>query len=306
MDQLAQLEQFLSVVDAGGFSAAAALRGVAPSAPIRAVAALEQRLNVQLFRRTTRRVTITEEGAAYAVRCRRILADLQEADRLTRESATELSGLIRVTAPIMLGRLHIAPLLAQFLNLHPKLTIDFQLNDRVVDLVDQSFDLGIRIGHLTDSSMIAQQVALVERVVCASAEYWQTHGKPLIPGDLAHHRCVHFDGYAPHSEWVFDVKGAREYVRPHTVMTTSHLDAALAACTAGIGCGVFLSYQVDARLRDRSLTRVLASYAQPALPLSLVTAPGRLASNRIKTLKQWLAPRMAQRLKNSAPKRTTT
>jgi DNA-binding transcriptional LysR family regulator len=196
-------------VDAGGFSAAAAVLTVAPSAPIRAVAALEQRLNVPLFRRTTRRVTITDEGAAYALRCRVILADLLEADRQISETSAELSGLIRVTAPVMLGRLHIAPLLARFLNTHPKLTIDFQLNDRLLDLVSQSFDLGIRIGKLSNSSMISQQVAQVQRVVCASPKYWKAHGKPTNPVDLLNHRCVHFDGFAPHCEWEFDVDGKK-------------------------------------------------------------------------------------------------
>ncbi len=304
MDKFAQLSYFLATVDTGGFSAAAALKGVAPSAPIRAVAALERSLNVQLFRRTTRRVILTEEGAAYAARCRTILADLQEADRHTRESAAQLSGLIRVTAPIMLGRLHIAPLLAAFLNEHPQLILDFQLSDRVVDLVNQSFDLGIRVGHLTDSSMIAQQVAQVQRVVCASPKYWHDHGIPQKPEDLPAHRCVHFDGYAPHSEWVFDVAGKSISARPRNVMSTNHLDAALEACISGIGCAVFLSYQVSAQLRTGTLVPVLARYATPALPVNLITPPGRMASARIKTLKQWLAPRLQHRLKNqpkSAP-----
>lgn len=296
MNKLAQIEHFLAVVDAGGFSAAALKQGIAPSAPIRAVAALEQRLQVQLFRRTTRRITVTEEGSVYAARCRAILADLQEADRHTSESASQLSGLIRVTAPVMMGHQHVAPLLTQFLGEHPLLTLDFQLSDHVVDLVVQSFDLGIRIGHLNNSSMIAQQVAQVHRVVCASPKYLQSNGTPRTPSDLANHRCVHFDGYAPHNEWIFELDGKTISARPLTIMTTSHLDAAIQACVAGVGCGVFLSYQVEDQLRAKSLKRVLEQYAKPELPVSLVMPPGRLASARIKTLKNWIAPRLRRRL----------
>jgi DNA-binding transcriptional LysR family regulator len=166
----------------------------------------------------------------------------------------------------------------------------------VLDLVTQSFDLGIRIGHLSNSSMIAQQIGLVQRVVCASPTYWQTYGKPTKPSDLMKHRCVHFDGYAPHSEWEFDMKGKIVHTRPLVVMTTNHLGAALSACVAGVGCGVFLSYQVDAYLRDHSLVKVLSTYAKPALPINLVMPPGRMASARVKALKQWLAPQMQRRL----------
>lgn len=296
MDRLTQLEYFLAVVDSGGFSAAAATLGVAPSAPIRAVATLEQNLKVQLFRRTTRRVSITEEGIAYAFRCRAILTDLSEANRQITESAVELAGSIRITAPVMLGRLHVAPLLAQFLSNHPKVTLDFQLSDQILDLVAQSFDLGVRIGQLNNSSMIAQQVGQVQRVVCASPDYWRTYGKPKKPSGLMHHRCVHFDGYAPHSEWEFEVNGKVVHARPQVVMTTNRLDAALSACIAGMGCGVFLSYQVNAQLRDRSLMKVLPTYAKPAVPLSLVMPPGRMASARVKALKQWLAPELQRRL----------
>lgn len=296
MDKLALLEQFLAVADTGGFSAAANRLGVAPSVPIRAVAALEKQLAVQLFRRTTRRVAITEEGAAYATRCRLILADLREADQQTSDSSRELSGLIRVTAPVMLGRMHVAPLLAEFMNTHRNLTLDFQLNDRVVDLVGQSCDLGVRVGSLTDSTLIATTVAHVSRVVCASPSYWQNSTKAQSPEDLLLHRCVHFDGYSPHSEWLFELRGKTKPARPQVVMTTSHLDAALEACVAGIGCGVFLSYQVSQQMKAGLLVQALARYTPTRIPVSLVMPPGRLASARSKALKQWLAPKLAQRL----------
>jgi DNA-binding transcriptional LysR family regulator len=296
MDKLALLQQFIAVADAGGFSAAAAQQGVLPSVPIRAVAALEKQLRVQLFRRTTRRVAITDEGAAYARRCRAILADLHEADQQASQAATDLSGLIRVTAPVMLGRLHVAPLLAQFMNAHRKVTLDLQLNDRFVDLVDQGCDLGIRIGRLTDSTLIAAPVASVSRMVCASPHYWQKNTPVRTPSDLLSHRCVHFDGYSPHSEWVFEVQGKASTARPQAVMTTSHLDAALEACVEGVGCGVFLSYQVNEQIKAGRLVQALARYTRTKIPVSLVMPPGRLASVRIKTLRQWLTPRLAQRL----------
>ncbi len=296
VDRLNCIEHFLAVADAGGFSAAAQRLGTTPSAPIRAVAALEKALNVQLFRRTTRRVSLTTEGSAYAARCRVIIHDLQEADRQLRESATELIGTIRVTAPVMLGSAHVSPLIAQFLREHPKLVVDLQLSDQVADLIEQSFDLGVRIGELADSSMIATRVASVERVVCASPGYWREHAKPTTPRDLLAHRGVHYEGYAPHAEWAFVVNGKQVFAQPSTALSTNHLDAARQACIVGVGCGVFLSYQVDAFVRSGKLVRALARFAKPALPVSVVAPPGRLASLRVSTLKRWLVPKLKRRL----------
>jgi DNA-binding transcriptional LysR family regulator len=296
MDRLSCIEYFLAVADAGGFSAAAQRLGTAPSAPIRAVATLERALSVQLFQRTTRRVVLTPEGASHAARCRAIVHDLKEAEQQLRSASSDLVGLIRVTAPVMLGSMHVSPLIAQFLREHPRLVIDLQLSDRIVDLVDQSFDLAVRIGEQPDSTMLAVRVASVERVLCASATYWNAHGTPTRPRELRQHRSVHYDGYAPHAEWAFIVTGTQVSVQPNTILTTNYLEAARQACVEGLGCGMFLSYQVDSYLRNGQLIRALARYAKPALPVSVFAPPGRLVSLRVATLKRWLVAKLKQRL----------
>jgi DNA-binding transcriptional LysR family regulator len=296
MDRLSCIEYFLAVADAGGFSAAAQRLGTAPSAPIRAVATLEREFNVQLFQRTTRRVMLTPEGASHAARCRAIIHDLQEAEQQLRSASSDLVGLIRVTAPVMLGSMHVSPLIAQFLHAHPRLVVDLQLSDRIVDLIDQSFDLALRIGEQRDSSMRAVRIASVERVLCASATYWKAHGTPTKPDELRQHRSVHYDGYAPHAEWAFVANGKHAYVQPNTILTTNHLEAARQACVEGLGCGMFLSYQVDSYLRTGQLIRALARYAKPALPVSVVAPPGRMVSLRVATLKRWLVGRLKQRI----------
>jgi DNA-binding transcriptional LysR family regulator len=295
MDQLSCIRYFLAVVDAGGFSAAALRMQTSPSAPIRAVAALERAFSTQLFRRTTRRVVLTAEGAIYAARCRVVIHDLQEAERQLREASSELIGVIRVTAPVMLGSMHVAPLIAHFLREHPKLTVDLQLNDSVVDLVGEAFDLGVR-----DSTMIATRLMTVEHVVCASAAYWAERGTPRRPLDLQKHLSVHYDAYTPHAEWTFVVNKKEISVQPSAVLSTNHLGAVRQACLEGLGCGLFLSYQVERDLRSGRLVRALARYAKPAIPVSVVAPPGRLVSLRVATLRQWLVKRLRHRLKEES------
>jgi DNA-binding transcriptional LysR family regulator len=292
LDAIHRLEYFLAVANNGGFTAAASALGTAPSAPIRAVASLEKELGVQLFRRTTRQVALTEDGRNYAMRCRSILADLAEANAQIKQSSGLISGLIRVTAPVMMGRLYVAPLLGQFLAEHPRLTINLQLSDRISDLVQDEFDLAIRVGQLKDSSLIATELGQVRKVVCAAPSYLMEMGEPSEPQDLHNHRCVHSDGYLPHNEWAFLRKGRKVLIKPNFAFHTNHLDAALQACIAGAGCGVFFSYQVRDELKAGTLIEVLRRFGTQGTPVHLVSPPGRLSSHRIKVLRNWMAKRL--------------
>jgi DNA-binding transcriptional LysR family regulator len=296
MDRLLRMEYFLAVAQHGSFSAAANHLGLAPSATIRAVASLEKSLDTQLIRRTTRRLSLTEEGIAYATRCRAILADLREADAAAREAAKELSGEIRITAPIMLGRMHVAPLVSQFLLQHPKLTVDLQLSDRAIDLVEHSFDLAVRVGTLADSSMVAAQVGSVRRVLCATPSYWARGGTPRTIDELAAHRCVQFDGFAPNSDWRFVTQGKTRNLRPQVVLATNQLDAALQATLEGLGCSIFFSYQVAALLKQGALKSALERFAPPPVPVHVISPTGRMAANRVRAMKAWLVPLLKKRL----------
>jgi DNA-binding transcriptional LysR family regulator len=273
LNSIHRLEYFLAVVKNGGFSSAAVALGTAPSAPIRAVASLEKNLGVQLFRRTTRRVVLTEDGKTYAQRCESILGDLAEADAQIKRSSVGISGLVRVTAPVMMGRLHVAPLLGEFLALHPHLSINLQLSDRLSNLIQDEFDLAVRVGELKDSTLIALQVGKVRK-----------------------DNCVHSDGYLPQNEWTFSDKTRKVLVKPSFNFHTNHLDAARQACVAGAGCGVFFSYQVKEQLNSGQLTEVLKRFGGPTVPVHLVSPPGRLASQRIKLLRSWLSNQLKLRL----------
>jgi DNA-binding transcriptional LysR family regulator len=296
LNPIHRLEYFLAVVKHGGFSAAALALGTAPSAPIRAVASLEKEIGVQLFRRTTRQVALTDDGKVYAQRCQTIISDLAEASAQIKQSSRIISGLIRVTAPVMLGRLHVAPLLGEFLAANPQIIINLQLSDRLSNLVQDEFDLAVRVGALKDSTLIALEVGAVRKVVCAASSYLSTAGIPAKPKDLLNHRCVHSDGYLLQNEWVFSHRGRKVLVRPNFSFQTNHLDAARQACVAGAGCGVFFSYQVKEELVNGRLTEVLRSYSSPEVPVHLISPPGRLASQRIKLLRTWLSTRLKKQL----------
>src|SRR5512145_1043382 len=247
---------FVEIVDRGSLTAAARSLDRSLPAVVRTLATLERSLGTVLLRRTTRRMSLTEEGRAYLERCRRILADVEDAEDLVGPGRGEPRGPLRVTAPVLFGQMHVAPELVEFVRRHPAVRVELLLLDRVVDLVDEGIDAAVRIAHLADSSLIAVPVGRVRRVVCASPDLLRALGEPARPEDLADRPCVLFPGIAPGNAWHFQDGGRELSVQVRGGFTTNHATAAIEACAAGLGFGLFLSYQVEPHLRAKRLRRV--------------------------------------------------
>jgi len=296
MDKLRAMDMFVRIVDGGSLTAAAdALQTSLPSV-VRTLAALERMLDVRLLHRTTRRIALTDEGREYYERCRQILAATDDAEAALSTRRVTPKGRMRVTAPVMFGRLHLAPLAMQFLAQHRALQIELLLLDRVVDVLEEGVDVAIRIGALADSSLVATSVGETRRVVCASPAYLREAGAPREPADLAAHRCVNFTGLVPGGEWLFATsRGARRVpVRP--VLASNQIDVALDACLQGVGIGQFLGYQVQALLDAKRLTRVLGEFEPDATAIHLVYPHARLLSTNVRAFVDWTVPRMRKRL----------
>lgn len=288
MDKLRAMETFVGIVDGGSLTAAAAARGTSLPSVVRALAALEASLGVRLLHRTTRRLSLTDEGREYYERCKRVLAEVDEAEAALSARRKAPRGRLRITASVLFGRLRVAPVVTEFLAKHPALKIDLLLLDRVVDLVEEGIDLAVRIGELPDSSLIARRVGETRRVLCASPSYLKKAGAPKAPGDLRRHRCIGFGGLAPGGEWTF----ASERIVFEPALTTNQVDAAIDACLRGAGCAQLLCYQVKAYFDARKLVRLLPEQEPPALPIQIVYPHARLLSSNVRAFVDFAAPRL--------------
>lgn len=273
MDRIDAMRGFLAVADRGGFAGAARDLRWSPASVTRAVARLERELGVSLFHRTTRVVRLTERGTIFADRCREILAALAEAHSVTRGEDAAPAGLLRVTAPALFGRLHVMPIVEALTRAHPTLVLRLGLLDRVVNLIEEGFDIGIRIGVLPESALVARKLAEVRRVIVASPGYLARAGTPRTPADLAAHRIVSFEGVGSTDEWQFG-SGRDAIVRTTPHMSINCAEAALGAIARGQGIGRLFSYQLGDRIAAGRLVRLLPDHEPPAVPVSLVYAPG--------------------------------
>lgn len=297
MDKLRAMEIFVRIVEAGSLTAAATALDTSLTSVVRSLATLEGALGTRLLNRTTRRIALTDEGREYFERCRRVLAEVEEAENALSARQAKPAGKLALTAPVMFGRLHVGPVLADFLAAHPAVKAELMLFDRVVDLLDEGMDAAIRIGHLRDSSLVAVPLGTTRRVVCASPGYLRRAGTPRLPADLAGHRCLQFLGVAPGAEWEFaDSDGKPLRVPVKGLLATNQIDVALDACRKGLGCGVFLDYQVRDALAAGKLRRILPAYEPAPIPVQLVYPHSRLLSSRVRSFVDWAVPRLRERL----------
>lgn len=277
MDKLRAMQVFVQIVEAGSLTGAGAVLGLSGPAVVRSLAALERAIGVRLLQRTTRRSSLSDEGREYYERCKRVLAAVDEADTSMSARRSEPHGRLRITAPATYGRMHVAPIVNAFIAKYPAVEVDLLLLDRVVDLIEEGLDAAVRIGELPDSTLVARALGETRRVVCAAPAYLRRAGIPKTPAELQAHRCIVFSGLAAANEWSFGAKRQRVAVRP--VLRTNQVDAALDACIRGLGCGQFLSYQVDAALREGRLKRLLKEYEPPPLPIHIVYPHARPSPN---------------------------
>lgn len=282
MDRLAAMTAFVAVADAGGFVPAARDLGLAPSAITRQVAALEGHLGVPLLRRTTRSVTLTDAGARYLDRARRILAEMQEAEEFAQSDRLRPMGRLSVTAPATFGHLHAAPLMAEYLRRYPEVQAQLLLSDRWINLVEEGVDLAIRIGALPDSGLVSRVLGRTRRVVVAAPDYLARRGTPAAPEELAAHRIIRFAGFEGSEAWRFERDGAELRVPVSPVLGTNSADAAIAIAERGEGLTRVLSYQAAAGLRAGRLRIVLAEFEPPARPIQIVRPAARLVSAKLR------------------------
>lgn len=291
MDRIEAMTVFAAVADAGGFAAAARRLRLSPAAATRAVAALEARLGIRLLNRTTRRLSLTEPGARFLETARRLLAELDAAEKSAAGAAAEPVGQLVVTAPATFGRLHVAPLLGDFLAAHPGVTARLLLVDRVVDLVEEGIDAAVRIGALPDSSLQARKVGEVRRQVVASRAYLRRRGTPRHPRDLASHDIIAF-GSGGGREWKFGAGKERVSVTVAPRLEVNDAAAAIALVERGDGLTRILSYQAAAALAARRLVPVLEPFVPPPFPVQLVHPSGRLLPAKTRAFLDFAAERL--------------
>jgi DNA-binding transcriptional LysR family regulator len=280
LDRLHLITVFVAVVDANGFAGGARKLGISPPAVTRAINELEAHLGVRLLTRTTRIVRVTESGARYADDCRLILAQLAEADESVTGMQVTPRGHLTITAPVLFGAKFVAPIVTEYLQRNPEVVASCWFLDRVVNMIDEGADVGIRIGELPDSSMQATAVGKVRRVMCAAPIYLEQHGVPLTPADLQSHTIVSASAVTPTSEWRLVENGESRIIKVRPRMTTTSNDSALAAALSGFGITRLLSYQVAEFLQEGSLKMVLGEFELPDLPVHVVHREGQHASKK--------------------------
>lgn len=298
MDRLLAMRVFQAVVDAGGFAAAGRVLGLSPAAVTRAVAGLEAGLGARLLTRTTRRVGLTEAGHRYLADCRRILAEIAEAEVAASGAHATPRGELAVTAPTQFGRLHLGPALPAFLQRYPDLAVRVLLVDRLVDLVEEGIDVGLRIGALASTSLVAVRLGQVRRVVVGAPAYLAAAGSPATPSDLADHRLIAATSLMTAASWAFVVHGKPLLAPVRARLAVSQPDVAIDAARAGFGLTRVPIYQVADDLRADRLRIVLESFEEVPVPVNLVTVDGRRAAAKVRAFIDFIAPRLRRALRN--------
>lgn len=292
MDRLETMRVFTAVAEEGGFAPAARKLGLSPPAVTRGVAALEHRIGTRLFHRTTRIVRLTETGARYLADCKRILAEIDEAEAIAAGDHAEPRGQLAVTASVLFGRMYVAPVLFDFLAAHPHVGIRTLLLDRIVDLIEEGMDVGIRIAHLPDSSLSAIRVGAVRRVVCASPDFLDACGRPGHPADLAGLSTIAFAPGSVRQDWSFRAGGKVVKIAPAAQLVVNTAEVAIAGAIAGRGLTRVLSYMVGPDVKAGRLEIVLPEFELPPLPIQVVHAEGRWASARVRAFIDFAVERL--------------
>lgn len=287
MDKLRAMQAFIHIADKGSLTAAARVMASSLPAMVRTLAALEAQLGVRLFNRTTRRISLTEEGRRHLDSCRQILAALDDAEAALSADAAEPAGHLTITAPILFGQMHVAPAVTRFVQQYTQMRCSMVLADRVVNLLEEGIDVGIRISELPDSSLVAQSVGQIRRVVVASPAWLRRNGTPRHPKDLLKVNCVRVTDHAP--TWgPFNDQG-----RPLRLAVSGNLEfnqnaPAVEACAAGVGVGNFFSYQVAPFLKSKQLRIILEEFEPPPRPISVVYPHARLLPVRTRVFIEWM------------------
>jgi len=291
MDRLQGMRVFVRVAESGGFAGAGRALGMSPAAVTRAGAALEAAIGARLFIRTTRSVKLTEAGGRYLDDCRRILAEIAEAEATAAGSSATPSGFLTLTAPVQFGRLYVLPVATDYLARHPAVAVRALFLDRIVNLIEEGIDVGVRIGHLADSGLTATRVGSVRRVVCAAPSYLERYGVPQTPRDLRDHAVIGSSNPGALPEWRFGPE-RRSTVNVHPRLVCNTVDAALAAALDGWGIARLLSYQVAPAVAEGRLRLLLTEDEEAPVPIHVVSPEGRRAPAKTRAFVDLAAARL--------------
>lgn len=293
MDQLSAMRAFVTTVDAESFSQAARTLGTSKASISKQVSALEDRLGVRLLHRTTRTLNLTDEGRIFVERARQILADLEDAQDAVSPLGTDLKGHLKISAPHTFGAMHLTQALAAFAAQFPQLYLTVEFSDRMTNLVDEGFDVAVRISRLKDSSLIARKIAPVPLVLCASTAYWETHGIPQHPRDLSRetdlHKGIAYAYLSTPGEWIFQDGGQPLSVKTASALTTNHDSLIRAAAIAGLGIMYGPSFIVREALDQGLLKPALERYLPAPLAVHAVYPSGRNLSPKVRAFVDFLA-----------------
>jgi DNA-binding transcriptional LysR family regulator len=298
MDRLDAMFILIAAVEAGSFSAASRRLGTPLPTVSRKISELEAHLNARLLIRSTRKLTLTDAGAAYVAAAKRILDEVNHAEREASGEYSTPRGDLVITAPVVFGRLHVLPVIDEFLASFPDINVRLLLSDRNVHLIDDHVDMAVRIGALPDSSMVATRVGYVRRVVCGSPTYFARHGTPKKPSEISRLACVTFDFLESATAWNFAVPGrkAEQPIPIRSRLSVNTAEAAIDAAVAGVGVTRVLSYQVAHAVERGELQIVLAGFESAPMPVNLVRAGQGLVPLKVRSFLEFAAPRLRERL----------
>jgi DNA-binding transcriptional LysR family regulator len=293
MDRFQELTAFVAVVEAGGFSAAARRIGESQSVISKAVGAMEKRLGVQLFKRSTRSVVLTDHGRKYYERTKPLLEEMEQADGELMNSTLEISGPVRIATSSTFGRLHVLPLLPELLSLYPKLKLDLQLSDSVQDLLAENVDLAIRVSPIRSPDAVAKRVTNTSLVCVGSRRYFEQHGMPTTPEELVHHNCIIFNGI---ENWTFAGPDGKFSIRVSGNLSSNTVETILYAVQAGIGIGMFYGASLVGELRSPDIVTILDQFIAETRDVSLIWPNRKFISAKVRRVTDFFATALAQRL----------
>jgi DNA-binding transcriptional LysR family regulator len=296
VDRFHELNAFIAVVEAGGFTAAAHRTGDSQSAISKAIGALERRLGVVLFNRSTRRVTLTDQGQRYYDRAKPLLDEMDDADSELTSSTRNVSGLIRIAASGTFGRLHILPLIPDLLSLNPGLQVDLILSDFVRDMVEDGIDLAIRVGPVNDPDAIVRRVASTPLVCVGSRRYFEQRGMPKTPVELVDHNCLLYRGLTESTHWPFVGPEGRFSVSVHGNLTSNSIETIRAGVLAGVGIGLFAKISLADDLRHPDIITVLDEFIGDARDISLIWPRRRFVPARVRQVTDFFAEAIPRRI----------
>jgi DNA-binding transcriptional LysR family regulator len=296
MDRLEAMSVLLAAVEAGSLSAAARKLGMPLATVSRKVSDLETHLRTRLVNRTSRRLELTDAGRSYVAACKRIIEDVDEAERVASGEYSAAKGSLTITAPIVFGRLHVIPIVSDFLKAYPEIDIRLVLSDQIASLLEEHIDIAVRVGALPDSRLVASRVGVIRLVTCASPKYLAEHGQPEKPEDISRHDCITFDRLVSPTTWSFCSGKSKTLVRVRSRLTVNTAEAAIGAAMSNLGITRILSYQIEEAKKEGKLALILEAFEPKPFPISLVYDDQGIFPLKRRAFLDFANPRLKARL----------